>query len=296
MKLELLKNCPVCQGEKYRFLLSCIDYTVSKETFDIVACENCAFEFTNPRPDQESIGRYYQSTEYISHSNTNKGIINKLYQTVRKQTLQRKLDLVISLEPAKGELLDIGCGTGAFLQVCKQAGWLTNGIETDEAARALAMQISNSPIEADLLTYQSFAQFNIITMWHVLEHIHRLDESIQKIKSLLKANGRLCIAVPNSKSHDAQKYQKYWAAYDVPRHLYHFSQTTIRQLFNRHALEVEQVLPMKYDAYYISMLSSKYKSGKVKYLEAVWEGAQSNQWAAKNGNNYSSLIYIIKHK
>jgi 2-polyprenyl-3-methyl-5-hydroxy-6-metoxy-1,4-benzoquinol methylase len=295
--LETLDNCPICQNKQFSPFLVCKDYTVSKADFQIVKCKNCQFVFTNPRPSEQESGQYYQSENYISHSNTKKGLINQMYQIVRQRALKGKLKLVnqlINNQLSNKQILDYGCGTGAFLEVCKAAGWKVEGIEPDEKARVQAIGNTGQEIRTDVFNeYFDNARFDVITLWHVLEHVHRLDETLIRLKSLLKDTGVLLIAVPNCASKDAQNFQQHWAAYDVPRHLYHFSPDTMEKLLQKHQLKLLKYLPMYYDAFYISMLSQKYKNGKVNYPLAFWQGWQSNRWAKKNLNNYSSVIYLI---
>lgn len=292
--METLTQCPICQSEAFKPFLTCKDYTVSKEEFTIVACEKCGFRFTNPRPGESEIGRYYQSEEYISHSNTSKGIVNSLYQRVRKYTLRQKLKLVNSLSP-KGNILDIGCGTGEFLYTCKSDGWKTTGIEPDPKARTFATEHYGLAIyEESELAMLPTHSFDIISMWHVLEHVHKLNERIEELKRLAKPGGTLVIAVPNCSSLDARIYGSQWAAYDVPRHLYHFTPKDIENLFGKHGLTVQKILPMKFDSYYVSMLSEKYRTGRTNLIEAVLNGWKSNVVAASNGTTYSSQIYIIR--
>lgn len=292
--MEQLNNCPVCKEKEFNNFLKCQDFTVSQEKFEIVSCKNCGFKFTNPRPDENQIGKYYQSENYISHSNTSKGIISKAYHLVRNYTLNRKLKLINNLQPNKGAILDVGCGTGMFLKTCQEGGWEVAGIEVDAGARAMTESQTNQKIENKILGGYQNKTFEVITLWHVLEHIHSLQETVKWINEKLGKNGHLIIAVPNYESYDAQKYKENWAAYDVPRHVYHFSQQTIELLFKQNGFQLIQINPMIFDSFYVSMLSTKYKYGKFNYWEAVINGLKSNRWARNNNKNYSSLIYIFK--
>lgn len=295
MAYERLDNCPVCGKEELKNFLVVKDKSVSQESFVIQQCENCGFKFTNPRPDAESIGKYYESEEYISHSNTNKGIINKAYQVVRSIAVKEKLELVNRLA-SKGAILDYGCGTGFFLGACQKDGWQAEGFEPNETANKQAAETLGKPVEKVSLDKFAKESFEIITMWHVLEHVHTLNETFQKLLSLLKPGGVMLVAVPNSDSLDARKYGENWAAYDVPRHLYHFNQATMKRFLKKHKLTLEETKPMKYDAYYVSMLSEKYKAGKTNMLSSVLNGYKSNSYASKNDKDYSSLIYIASKK
>lgn len=292
--MEELKNCPVCQNNTFVEFLKVQDFTVSQEKFSIQECKNCGFKFTNPRPDLTQIGDYYKAESYISHTNTSKGLIAKLYHSVRKYTLKGKLNLINSLIPQKGKLLDVGCGTGMFLNECREDGWRVNGIEPDGGARQIAEEINKASIKTEILSSFKNETFEIITMWHVLEHVHLLNETVDWLKERLSENGYLIIAVPNHESKDAEIYQEHWAAYDVPRHLYHFSQKSIKQLFEQKGFSLKETLPMKFDSFYVSMLSTKYQSGKINYIKAFLDGLKSNMSAGSNNGNYSSLIYIFK--
>ncbi|MFC5270943.1 class I SAM-dependent methyltransferase [Adhaeribacter terreus] len=295
MAYERLENCPVCGKSEFKNFLVVKDKSVSQESFVIVQCENCSFKFTNPRPDAESIGAYYESEDYISHSNTNKGIINKAYQVVRSIAVKDKLELINKLAP-KGAILDYGCGTGYVLAACQKDGWKVEGFEPNLTANKQAEEKLGKYIEKVSLERFDEESFEIITMWHVLEHVHTLNETFQELLSLLKPGGVMLVAVPNADSLDAQKYGENWAAYDVPRHLYHFNQATMKRFLKKHKLALEDTKPMKYDAYYVSMLSEKYKAGKTKMFNSVLNGYKSNSYASKNNKDYSSLIYIARKK
>lgn len=295
MSYERLEQCPVCGKEEFKNFLVVTDNTVSKESFVIVECENCSFKFTNPRPDADSIGNYYESEEYISHNNTKAGIINKAYHVVRSITTKQKVELINRYAPAKGTMLDYGCGTGVFLSACKKDGWDIRGVEPSAKAREIASKETGELIATDLIELAG-EKFEIITLWHVLEHIHTLNETMSQLAEMLQEDGTLIIAVPNADSHDAQLYKENWAAYDVPRHLYHFTQATMKRFLKKHKMVLEEVLPMKFDAYYVSMLSEKHKAGKTKMINSVMNGYKSNSYAEKNGNDYSSLIFVARKK
>ncbi|MFD1185442.1 class I SAM-dependent methyltransferase [Pontibacter rugosus] len=295
MSYERLEQCPICGKEDFKNFLVVNDNAVSKESFVIVECENCTFKFTNPRPDKESIGRYYESEEYISHSNIKHGIINRAYHVVRSITTKQKVELINRYAPAKGSILDYGCGTGTFLSACKKDGWEIRGIEPNTKAREIASEETEEVIATNLEDIEG-EKFEVISLWHVLEHIHSLNETMSQILESLQDDGTLIIAVPNADSHDAKEYRENWAAYDVPRHLYHFTQATMKRFLKKHKMVLEEVLPMKFDAYYVSMLSEKHKEGKTKMLSSVMNGYRSNSYAEKNGNDYSSLIFVAKRK
>ncbi|MBL7912501.1 MAG: class I SAM-dependent methyltransferase [Bacteroidia bacterium] len=295
--MTTLNNCPVCNATSFTPVLTCKDYTVSKEDFTIVVCQSCKFKFTNPRPANAVLGNYYKSEDYISHSNTKKGLISQLYHAVRNYTLKKKIQLV-SKHVSRGTILDYGCGTGMFLKVCQDGGWKSFGMEPDAGAAKIAseMGLKVYPDKVSLNTTTSDdLMFDVITLWHVLEHVTDLDDTLSFFKAKLNHKGVLIIAVPNHTSFDADHYREFWAAYDVPRHLYHFHRETIEKLLNRFDFNLVETKPMKFDSFYVSMLSEKYMTGSIKYSAAFVNGLKSNL-KAKTPENYSSVIYVFKKK
>ncbi|MEI9919342.1 MAG: class I SAM-dependent methyltransferase [Bacteroidota bacterium] len=287
--LERVLACPICGEKKFTKYLDALDYTTTRESFTIERCDHCQLLITNPRPTKETIGKYYQSDQYISHTGGSNKIIDQLYRNVRSITLKSKLKLINKYQ-SKFNLLDYGCGTGEFLATCKDAGWTVQGVEPSDEARVKNRK--DLPVASDLS--QVTTQVNAITMWHVLEHIHDLGETLAKLRSLLTNNGTIFIAVPNHESYDAQYYKNSWAGYDVPRHLWHFNKENIKTLLTRHNLKLKEIVPMKFDAYYVSLLSEGYTNpgrGPIaKYSSAFTRGLISNLKAGKD--NHSSLIYI----
>lgn len=290
-------SCPCCGGTSIQKVLACKDYTVSNEMFDVWECAACSVRFTQYAPDQDSIAPYYKSDTYISHSDTGKGLINKAYKVARNYTLNWKIKLVKSKlgnRSQNGTLLDIGIGTGAFLHKAAQSGWSVTGLEPDAGARKICKDKYNLRAETpDKLFYLPSEKFDVVTMWHVLEHVHQLHEYMDQIRRVMKKDGVALIALPNYTSLDAQQYKAHWAAYDVPRHLYHFSPLAVDKLTAQHGLKLVDSVPMWLDAFYIAMLSEEYKNGKGNLVAAVLKGLQSNINAYKNKATCSSLVYII---
>ncbi|MEO7522591.1 MAG: class I SAM-dependent methyltransferase [Ferruginibacter sp.] len=289
------KNCPVCKTENIHPAFSAIDFTVTKEEFSIWKCDHCTVMFTQDIPTQATIGRYYQSENYVSHSDTQKGFINQLYHRIRKRTLVKKMQLVETETGLKqGNILDVGCGTGAFLNTMQQAGWKTTGLEPDEGARKTAQASYNlKPLESQKIFELPQNNFNAVTMWHVLEHVHQLHEYIAQLKKVITKEGKIFIAVPNYTSYDASAYQAYWAAYDVPRLLYHFSPKSMAVLMDMHGMKVRKMKPMWFDAFYVSMLSEQCKNDKGNIVKAFFVGLVSNLKTLFDKTKCSSLIYII---
>lgn len=290
---EKLNNCPLCNSGHFHNYIICKDYTVSREDFAIVKCDQCDFLFTNPRPSATSLDAYYASEDYVSHQNKSNNITNLVYRFARNFTLKNKLKLINSFDMPEKQLLDIGCGTGHFINLCKSNRWQVAGVEPNETARNIAR--SNNTHVVESLSELDQSSYNIITMWHVLEHIPDINDLLHSVHTLLNKSGRFIVAVPNVASYDANYYKNHWAAYDVPRHLYHFSQLTMAAMMKKHGFKVVDTKPMKLDAFYVSLLSEKYKQpGIANYLKSIIKGSLSNSYARSNQNNYSSLIYIIR--
>jgi len=266
------------------------DYLVTGETFELIYDSEKEMLITNPKPATENLFKYYESEDYISHTDSKKGIVSYLYQTVKKRALQKKVTLINFLNNGSGSLLDIGAGTGDFLKQAQEANWKVSGVEPNEGAKKLAEEKGINLQES--INDLNGKTFDVITMWHVLEHVPNLEETISTIEKLLKPEGTLIIAVPNYKSFDAKYYKEHWAAYDVPRHLWHFSQTSMRKLFSEN-LQLVKTKPMVFDSFYVSLLSEKNKTGKQNLIKAFFVGMRSNL-SAWNTKEYSSLIYCFK--
>jgi len=266
------------------------DFLVSGEEFSLVLNQEYGFLETRPQPERKDIAKYYQSEEYISHTDSKKGAIAFLYQKVRSYSLVQKVKLISKLNSGKGTLLDIGAGTGEFLRVAQKKGWVVSGVEPNEGAREFA-QDKNIPLDESIAVPEG-KTFDVVTLWHVLEHMPDLQNTIHKTQQLVKEGGTLIIAVPNFNSFDAKYYKNYWAAFDVPRHLWHFSRDAMSKIFSSE-LELVKTKPMIFDSFYVSLLSEKYRSGNSFSIKAFFIGLLSNLKAWKN-KEYSSLIYCYK--
>ena len=291
------KPCPVCGKTFDEPALHCKDYRVTGEVFDIYVCPDCGFGMTFPSPPPAEIGKYYQTPGYVSHSETKQGVINKLYHLVRKVNIRNKLKLIKRFSEGHTKLLDVGCGTGYFLSAYKKEGWIAEGVEVDEGARSIAETRAGQQVYPSIdELVASRRRFDVITLWHVFEHLHDINDSYERLLSLLEPSGLLILALPNPTSPDAVYYREYWAAYDVPRHLSHFSPASLNQLANRHNTNPDNIKGMKFDAYYVSIMSEELKGrGKISaLLRGLWRGYLSNRRAQKT-NNYSSLIYVVSN-
>lgn len=286
-------KCPSCHSSNTELLYNTKDHFLTQEKFDIYNCSNCKITFTSPIPD--NISKYYETTDYLSHDTENNGILGKLYNYLRSINIRNKYSIVTSYIK-QGSILDIGSGTGELLNHFKNNDWITKGVEPSEKARNYSISKYNLNIvdESELLKLPK-SNYDVISMWHVLEHVKDINQRIVNISQLLKKDGVIIIAVPNIDSPDSQHYKEYWAALDVPRHLYHFSKESMKILLEKHNLQIVNYYPMKMDAYYVSMLSEKYLKSKTIWIKAVIRGLLSN-FKAQKTNNYSSMIFVVKRQ
>ncbi|GMQ25485.1 class I SAM-dependent methyltransferase [Algoriphagus sp. oki45] len=295
---ERLVKCPLCKSGHFLNYQEIKDFAVSKEVFLLNKCADCQLIFTNPRPTEDAIGPYYDFPDYYSHQTQAKSLTHWIYNQVKKKNLREKLSLIESLTQEK-TLLDYGCGAGDLIQIAQNHGWKVSGIEPNPGARQIANQKTKNRVKESIKELKKNKEYSIITLFHVLEHIHELRKTVKKILTHLNSEGYLIIAVPNPESWDAKKYGSLWAGWDVPRHLYHFNQHSIQQFQQIFNLNLVDQKPMKFDSYYVSLLSEGYieeKASMIKrYLNAVISGYQSNK-LAKTQNNYSSNIYIFQKK
>lgn len=296
---ERLNKCPLCKSGLFLNYTEIKDHAVSKETFIICKCQNCSLLFTNPSPKEEKIGPYYDFPEYYSHEKNNKSITQIVYNKVRDYAVTEKVKLISSLKEP-GKILDYGCGTGEFLQAAKLSGWNVKGIEPTPKARNQANQLLDGKVIENIELLDEKKKFDVISLFHVLEHIHSLRKTVKRIIKHLKSDGYILIAVPNPESYDAKKYGNDWAGWDVPRHLYHFNQTSIKNFEQLFDLELVKVNSMPFDSYYVSLLSEGYKNPKqnklLNYVKAIKSGWESNKSAKPLTGQYSSNLYIFKKK
>lgn len=293
MPLEHVEKCPICDGTSFTPLHTSQDFTSTQETFHVKQCGTCGLGITSPRPSPQDARRYYESDKYISHTSQSKGIFDSIYLIIRRFTLRWKYSLV-KVHLHDGALLDYGCGTGHFLHEARKHGHPVFGVEpSDEARKKITDPITVAPTIKELPNQN----FTVITLWHVLEHVYTLRETLQDLKAKLNDRGTIFIAVPNMDSFDANHYQSQWAAYDVPRHLWHFTKTSMATLVEKEGMTIQQILPMKLDSYYVSLLSERYRNGGKLgvggVIKAVWTAFQSNL-QAKQKTNHSSLIFVVQ--
>jgi 2-polyprenyl-3-methyl-5-hydroxy-6-metoxy-1,4-benzoquinol methylase len=294
--MQEINSCLLCGNTQIRIYLALKDYFYSGDSFILSECTNCHFLFTNPKPSIKELQNYYDFENYISHSGVEKGLINKIYLLARRFSVLSKFRIINTFK--KGQrILDVGCGTGEFLEHFKDRKWDTIGIEPNLNAREYAISHFGIDVKDDIeIINLEKESFDVITLWHVLEHIHSIHEQVSLFNDILKKDGIMVVAIPNCLSFDAKYYREFWAAYDVPRHLYHFSRKTLADLMNIHGFTVKTYFPMKLDAYYISLLSEKYKHGRTHYMHGILTAIYSNIFGRLKGKEYSSLIFILEKK
>lgn len=291
--IESLHNCPLCGETDSELAIQTVDYSTSQENFEVHKCFKCDHMFTNPRITENSVGPYYDNPNYISHTNEQKTLFGRTYQFLRGINLRRKLSYVDSVFSSKGLVLDYGCGTGQFLEALVSSGKESIGVEINKNARKAAEQFGKVFPSIDGVN----DGIEVITMWHVLEHVYDVHALLLEFKKRMLKGGFLIVAVPNPESYDARHYHKYWAAWDVPIHVHHYTENSIKTLMSKHGFSLEKVIPMKMDSYYISLLSELYKSKDQKrrinhWFKGAYMGIVSNLRAQKS--NTSSKIYVLK--
>jgi 2-polyprenyl-3-methyl-5-hydroxy-6-metoxy-1,4-benzoquinol methylase len=269
------------------------DFSVSGESFSLLLNEEYQLLKTHPQPSLDKLGSYYEFDDYISHTDGKRTLFEKMYHFVKRNAIRNKVKLINSYHPVKGRILDIGAGTGDFLLECKNQNWEILGIEPNEKAKAIAVG-KGIKFGTTIETLENNS-FDVITMWHVLEHVPDVEHQVAELKRLLKPSGTIIIAVPNFKSYDAKHYAAFWAAYDVPRHLWHFSKTAIEKLFDKQNMNLENVKPLWFDSFYVSLLSEKHKTGKMNFVSVFLIGLVSNV-SGLFKNEFSSHIYVLKNK
>lgn len=292
--METLDICPLCGSVEIEHIRPVKDHFLSQEVFELTHCTECDLLFTNPRPTRSEISQYYQSAEYISHSNKTQSITSLLYKTVRSYTLRKKYELLTKFIDNNSTVkhLDYGCGTGHFIQYTSRKGWNSYGFEPDHTAR------NSSEKEVKTLIYSNLKHistnyYDVITLFHVLEHVHDLNQTLEHLISRLTNNGIIVLALPNHEAYDASYYQDFWAGYDVPRHLYHFNRNSVKHLAKIYGLKIAHTEPMKFDSFYVSMLSEKYKGNNASLIKGLKTGLISNKSALKT-KDFSSIIYILR--
>jgi 2-polyprenyl-3-methyl-5-hydroxy-6-metoxy-1,4-benzoquinol methylase len=290
------KVCPLCSSEKIFILFRCTDHFISKEVFGLYKCSACDFEFTQDYPEESEIGKYYESVDYISHSDTSKGLSNKLYRIARNFMLRKKKGIIKNVTGLDmGSLLDIGSGTGHFAGTMKKSGWLVKGIEINEKARDFSItQFGLEVIDPEKISSLESNSFDCITLWHVLEHFHNPFKYTSDIIRLLKPGGSCLIALPNCNSYDAKYYGQYWAAYDVPRHLWHFSPASFRIFSEKTGLVLENQRNLPLDVFYISILSESYRGSKFPFLSGMIKALLFALLSVPGKRKSSSVIYFLR--
>lgn len=298
MDILKINTCPLCGGQQLEHALTCTDHYASGEQFEVIRCAHCGFLMTQGVPVESEIGKYYETPDYISHSDTQQGLMNRVYHWVRQYMLSRKAALVKRVSGlSEGSLLDYGTGTGYFANAMVRQGWKVKAIEKSPQARAFAKKQFGLDVEAEHSLKDYPSRFlDVVTLWHVMEHLEHLNEMWETLHRILKDKGVLIVAVPNPESYDARKYKEWWAAYDVPRHLWHFSPSAMQCFGEKHGFVLEKEHPMPFDAFYVSMLTEKYKSNELSFVKGLWTGTLAWFSALGNKERSSSLIYVFRKK
>ncbi len=274
--------------------MDCKDHYATQEIFTLMQCTACQFIFTQDHPAEDAMGRYYDTPDYVSHSDTKKGIVNSIYHLARSFMLKQKYTMIQQESRVKqGAILDIGCGTGYFLETMQKHGWQTQGVEVNDHAREAASKRLSHEVASSLKEIEN-RRFDIISLWHVMEHLHDLPFTFSKLRELLTDEGLLVVALPNAEAYDAAHYQNDWGAYDPPRHVWHFSADTFSRLAQKQGFRIEKIAPMPLDAFYVSMLSEKYQQHRMPFIKGMLQGAKAFGASWGKPKKSSSIIYLLR--
>lgn len=291
--MEEFNNCPVCNSSSIKKVLSATDHVATQEVFTICECSNCAHRFTNPRPQENETSKYYESSNYVSHNDQKSGLVPTLYRTIRSFNLNKKVALLKRFK-SSGRVIDYGCGLGSFLNTCQLSGFDVKGFDISELARTTVKERFNIEVAPNEgLQKEEASSADFITLWHVLEHVYPLHETIKSFERILKPGGILILALPNYTSADAKRYGPFWDGYDVPRHIHHFSPHSIKELITSHGFTSIRNIPMVFDAPYVSIRSERHSKKGLSFLRGGVKGLLSNIEATKTGN-YSSITYVFQ--
>ena len=287
-------HCPLCGSHRLSHYLTSTDHLVSHNNFEILRCNDCNFLFTQDVPSPQAIGAYYESLHYSPH-HAMSGLMGSIYVMARRVMLRRKAQMVHLYATHTGTLLDIGAGCGHFLSLMQKRGWMVAGCEQSETARQMAQSLFGLSLAGDVWSAQyDTGAFDVITLWHAMEHIHDLHGLWSRLRQWLAADGTLVVAVPNCSSADARHYGCNWAAWDVPRHLWHFSPDAFSALAAQHGFRVVAIHRLPLDVYYISLMSEQYRNEKFGLLSAIWHSLLFNIRSTFHIQETSSLIYILR--
>jgi 2-polyprenyl-3-methyl-5-hydroxy-6-metoxy-1,4-benzoquinol methylase len=291
--------CLVCGSNSRRPFLTVDNRFNVSQKFHLVQCQDCGFVYLSPRPEEKSITQYYQDSGYQPHQKEALSLSGKLYQLVRIWNNHYKRRLIEKFS-AKGKILDYGCGTGEFLLEMKNSGWETYGFEPTASAVAIAVDYGLNIIP-DLRSIKE--KVNVVTLWHVLEHVHDARTLLVDLQKILDPAGLLCIALPNRRSLDAVLFKQNWVAYDVPRHLYHFSAADLEKFLNSEGFKIESIKSLPFDPWYNSFLSAslEFRNSRLKLLgiglpKSIFAAAAVNFLSFLSKKNNSSIIYLARFK
>lgn len=286
--MELI-SCPICNGSKFQNFIKVKDrFSLSRiENFQLVKC-NCNFILLNPRPNSDEISNFYNHTDYDPHKKRNLSFYDIIYKLVQKIALKIKFSRIIKFKK-KGELLDIGGGQGEFAIYMQNKGFSSTLQDNFSNYKGILKFYSNIDKLKNKL-------FDVISMWHVLEHIHDLEKLFISINTILKKNGILVIAVPNHDAIERISFHEKWAPYDAPRHLYHFNLFTLEKLLNKNGFEILKKYSMIQDSFYNILLSINKKS-----IYSIFKGLYVSVITILNmlingSKNASTIMVICKKK
>ncbi len=298
MKYQEFKPCPLCGASGQIPYAGCTDYTVSKEHYTLMRCPSCGMVYTLDPPSQDKMAQYDKLGLKLKLGDSPSGLIGKLYYRVRSYMLGRKAHIVESQSyRTAGTLLNYGAKTGFFSHRMERRGWKVISVEKYHEERQFSLEMfHHRMIDLNEMDKLRPGTFDVITLWHVFEHNPHPDKLLDRFYDLLRPGGILVMACPNICSTDAMHYGPYWAAYDVPRHLWHFSPTSLCNLVHKHGFTLMHHESMPFDSFYISILSEKQMRHKLAFIRGFLYGLHSWLVSLSKRGKSSSLVYVFRKR
>lgn len=248
----MFSSCFFCGSHDIGSSIASVERLSKKETFHIATCGACGMKRTIDAPALKDIGTYYAHESYVSHT----GVRVWPLRVLRTLRLWLRAHMISSFFQRKGSLLDIGCGVGDFAALIQKQGWNVLCIEPDESTRQKAQKQYKLDVrDVSALAHLPEATFDVITLWHVLEHMYDPLQTGATVKRLLNSEGVCIVAVPNAEAYSAEHYGCNWVAYDVPRHVSHFRSRDIHTWAERSGLEVIRQSSVPLDEFFCCLKS-----------------------------------------
>ena len=289
-------ECPLCGGNDTSHFTDCTDHAVSNETYSLQRCGSCGLIFTIAPPDSQDKQTYSKLDQELNRADNPRKRLDRLYYYARILNIRRKIRLIERLtRVSSGKLLNYGAKSGYFSSRMTDRGWKVTSLEEYHEQRIFSLEMfHHRMMDIDEIDSLPPGSFDAVTLWHTLEHQEDPHTLIEKLIRLLKPNGLLFAAVPNTDSLDAAWYGSQWAAWDVPRHLLHFNTTSMIRFGLAHNLVLMHHERMPFEAFYIPMLSEKFKGNRHPIITGAVRGLKFWHKTNTDREKSSSIVYVFR--